>query len=65
MNEAQDVKHHTFRSVANWGENLPGNWTVKITDWFTGDVGTVNHLSGTFHGYGEVVTEASHWELYE
>lgn len=37
----------TFTSLAFWGENPNGTWTVQVRDRFTGDVGTWVSLGAT------------------
>ncbi len=38
-------------SVAHWGENPSGNWTLKVTDEFAADTGSLTSWSVTAYGY--------------
>ena len=37
---SQDNIHFTFDTVLDWGESSVGNWSLRIVDWSTGNVGT-------------------------
>jgi len=40
-----------FTSVANWGENPNGDWTLTVRDLTTGTVGTFDDWTLAVHGY--------------
>jgi len=40
-----DIENYTFLTVRNWGEMSTGDWTVRVADRESGDVGTVRSLS--------------------
>lgn len=44
----------TFQTVAFWGEEVNGTWTVRVTDNGTDDIGTWDSYAVTFHT-GELV----------
>nr|WP_136251003.1 S8 family serine peptidase [Ningiella ruwaisensis] len=50
---ADDVVE-TFESAAFNGEVATGDWTLTVTDVFSGDTGQLNNWSITFTGIGEV-----------
>lgn len=47
----------TFGSVAHWGENASGTWTLEVRDTVTGTTGTLSNwsmrLSGDWEGAGD------------
>lgn len=46
----------TFTSVRHWGESASGNWTVRVADRMSGDLGTLNSVAVRL--YGSVVPGA-------
>ncbi|MBX7245552.1 MAG: proprotein convertase P-domain-containing protein, partial [Candidatus Sumerlaeaceae bacterium] len=54
-----------FMTVANWGENPNGIWSLKVADRFASDTGTLNSWTITIYGYTVAVADAADWALYE
>ena len=54
--EDEDYSNWTFTSVAHWGEDPNGTWTLKVIDGADVDVGTLNRWSIDLHGTTPVVT---------
>lgn len=52
-----DFSNWTFSSVRHWGELSAGNWTLKVTDEFGGDVGKL--VSWKLDLYGALPAAAS------
>jgi subtilisin-like proprotein convertase family protein len=51
-NDAGDnYSNWMFTSMAHWGENPNGTWTMRVADVAASDVGTLNSASLTIHGY--------------
>ncbi|GMW02721.1 MAG: hypothetical protein AMXMBFR84_38570 [Candidatus Hydrogenedentota bacterium] len=46
-----DLINIPFTSVAHWGENPNGNWTLTVSDLVGGDTGTLNNWSIKCYGY--------------
>ncbi len=49
-NPNENYRSWTFSSVRHWGETSTGNWTVKIADLGSNDVGTVTALQLDIYG---------------
>ena len=39
-------------SARHLGENPAGEWTLRVTDWISGNLGTINSWSVTVYGHG-------------
>ncbi len=50
LDQGQDYDW-TFTSVATWGEDPAGTWTLQVFDKVSGTVGTLNSWGLTVHGY--------------
>jgi len=53
-----------LRSVAHWGENPNGTWTVQVIDSAGSNTGTVNGLILRIRGYYEPGSSVNNWGLY-
>jgi kexin len=53
----------TFSTVASWGENPSGAWTLKIADRFASDVGSLTSWTVKANGYIASQNGVSGWEL--
>lgn len=53
----------TFMTVANWGENPNGTWTLRVADRVESEIGTLNSWSLTARGF-VLTTSAGDWQLY-
>jgi subtilisin-like proprotein convertase family protein len=57
-----NISNWTFMTVANWGENPNGAWSLKVTDTVSGSTGTLNSWSLAIHGFLASAAEARGWE---
>jgi subtilisin-like proprotein convertase family protein len=48
--ETTGYPNYPFLSVRHWGENPKGTWTLKVSDTFSGDTGTLNSATLQIHG---------------
>ncbi len=56
----------TFLTVASWGENPNGNWTLKVADRFAQDTGTLTSWSIRVNGTSAAPSAAQPgWEMLE
>ncbi len=47
------IRGWTFMTVANWGEDPTGDWTVKAVDSKSGTTGTLQSFELTIYGYAQ------------
>lgn len=60
-----DYAAWTFTSVAPWGENPNGTWTLNVADVFATDTGSLTSWSLKFWGHeASAASSASSWTLY-
>ncbi len=51
LDDGADLDNWLFTSVAHWGENPNGAWTLHVSDAFAADLGTLNNWSLTARGF--------------
>ena len=51
---ANDYSNWMFNTVQHWGESSEGNWTLRIRDSSSGNVGALNMWEIHFHGVGNI-----------
>jgi subtilisin-like proprotein convertase family protein len=63
---ANNYNNWMFTTVANWGENPNGTWTLTFYDGATGDTGNVTGWTLNVHGFLTTVPDsATQWESYD
>jgi subtilisin-like proprotein convertase family protein len=48
-----NIPNWTFTSVAHWGENPNGQWTLRVADLVSGDTGSFNNTTLTIRGFAK------------
>jgi subtilisin-like proprotein convertase family protein len=61
---ADDFNNWTFASLAQWGEDPVGTWTLKIADRAAADVGTISSWTVKAYGHLSPVAEIADWSLF-
>ena len=51
---SNDYSNWMFNTVQHWGESSDGNWTLRIRDSFSGNIGTLNMWEIEIHGVGNI-----------